>query len=243
MSSVSLLRSVPSEQAGTSKSKIWRAIRAGRLSGVRARGVKELLAALQREDYSTAYALTQPLADRGLAVAQFVLGVIYGGGHGAPQNYVEAAKWHSRAADQGWSEAQCVLGVMYAKGQGVAQSDATAAKWFRKAADQGLARAQWNLGLLYAKGQGVAQCDAEAAKWFRMAADQGLAEAQTVLGLIYVKGQGAPQNYVLAHMWFNLAAAQGEATALANRDHLARLMTPTQIAEAQRLAEGWRSTK
>ena len=51
------------------------------------------------------------------------------------------------------------------------------------------------------------------------------------------------QNYILAHMWFNLAAAQGDAEALANRDHLARMMTPAQIAEAQRLAQEWTTTK
>jgi hypothetical protein len=40
MSSLNLLRSVPSEQAGTSKSTIWRAIKASRLSA-RAGGLKE----------------------------------------------------------------------------------------------------------------------------------------------------------------------------------------------------------
>jgi uncharacterized protein len=47
------------------------------------------------------------------------------------------------------------------------------------------------------------------------------------------------QNYIFAHMWFNLAAAQGDAGALANRNHLARMMTPAQIAEAQQLARQW----
>jgi TPR repeat protein len=242
MSALSLFRSVPLEQAKTSKPTIWRAITAGRLSAARAGGFKELLAALQREDYATAYALTEPLAGQGLAVAQLVLGTMYGGGLGVPRDDGEAAKWRHMAADQGLAEAQTILGVMYAKGEGVAQNDAKAAEWFRKAADQGHAAAQSNLGLLCAKGQGVAQNDAEAAKWFHKAADQGLAEAQTILGAMYVKGQGVAQSYVLAHMWFNLAAAQGDAGALANRDQLARMMTPAQIAEAQRLAQEWKRT-
>jgi NAD(P)-dependent dehydrogenase (short-subunit alcohol dehydrogenase family) len=41
-----------------------------------------------------------------------------------------------------------------------------------------------------------------------------------------------PQDYVLAHMWFNLAAAQGYDLAMSNRDTVAKLMTPDQIAEA-----------
>lgn len=40
-------------------------------------------------------------------------------------------------------------------------------------------------------------------------------------------------------MWFNLAAAQGDDLAVRNRDDLARLMTPEQVAEAQRRAREW----
>ncbi len=246
------------EQAGTSRSTLWRAIKAGRLSGAGAGGprlagrsiltfalsraavarpLEDANAALQRGDYAAAFSLARPLADRGIAVAQLVLGVMYGGGHGVPKNDAEAANWLHKAADQGRPEAQTILGVMYVKGQGVPQNDAKAAKWFRKAADQDHAAAQSNLGLMHARGQGVAQNGAEAAKWFRKAADNGLVEAQTILGLMYVKGQGVAQNYILAHMWFNLPAAQGDAGALVNRDHLARMMTPAQIAEAQRLAQ------
>ena len=60
---------------------------------------------------------------------------------------------------------------------------------------------------------------------------------------MYVKGQGVAQNYVLSHLWSNLAAARGDAGALAIRDSLARMMTPAQIAEAQRLAQEWKPTR
>jgi TPR repeat protein len=242
VSSPSQLDSVPPDEAGTGKPTLWRAIKARRLSATLtrpafARPLSDANAALRRGDYETAYTLIRPLADRGLAVAELVLGVMHGGGHGAPQSDAEAASWLQRAANQGCAEAQTILGVMYAKGQGVNQDDAKAAKWFLKAAEQGHAAAQSNLGLFYAQGRGVSQSDAEAAKWFHKAADQGLVEAQTILGLMYVKGQGVAQSYLLAHMWLNLAAAQGEAEALADRDQLARMMTPAQIAEAQRLAQ------
>jgi hypothetical protein len=71
-------------------------------------------------------------------------------------------------------------------------------------------------------------------------AGQGDAKAQGDLGAAYVKGEGVPQDYVLAHMWFNLAAAQGNEDARQNRDGVAKLMTPDQIAEAQRLARQWK---
>ena len=41
---------------------------------------------------------------------------------------------------------------------------------------------------------------------------------------------------VRAHMWFNLAAAKGNAGSVKNRDQATKMMTPLQIAEAQKLA-------
>jgi len=46
-------------------------------------------------------------------------------------------------------------------------------------------------------------------------------------------------DYVRAHMWFSLSAAQGDQDAAKYRDHVAKLMTPAQIAEAQKLAREW----
>jgi TPR repeat protein len=71
-------------------------------------------------------------------------------------------------------------------------------------------------------------------------AEKGDASAQDSLGTAYVKGDGVPQDYVLAHMWFNLAAALGSESARESRDAVAKVMTPDQIAEAQRLARQWK---
>jgi hypothetical protein len=40
-------------------------------------------------------------------------------------------------------------------------------------------------------------------------------------------------------MWYNLAAASDDGYGRKNRNRLARLMTPDQIAEAQRMAREW----
>ena len=75
------------------------------------------------------------------------------------------------------------------------------------------------------------------------AVEQGYASAQGNLGSMYANGTGVPQDHVLAHMWFNLAASRstGESRddAVQNRDIVAGLMNPTQLAEAQRLAREW----
>ncbi len=57
---------------------------------------------------------------------------------------------------------------------------------------------------------------------------------------LYDNGYGVPQDYVQAHMWYNLAEAQGRTAAAWNRGLVAKLMTPGQIAEAQRWAGKWR---
>jgi TPR repeat protein len=77
-------------------------------------------------------------------------------------------------------------------------------------------------------------------KWYRKAADQGYVDAQFDLGFMYKNGLGVPQDYVQAHMWFSLAATGGDQGAAESGDTVAGLMTPLQIAEAQKLAREWK---
>ncbi len=57
---------------------------------------------------------------------------------------------------------------------------------------------------------------------------------------MYSQGLGVPKDSVQAYMWLNLAAARGNEKAFKSRDLLEILMTPAQLAEAQRLAREWR---
>ena len=84
---------------------------------------------------------------------------------------------------------------------------------------------------------------ATALRLIRPLAEQGDASAQYNLGVFYDNGFGVPQDYVSALMWLNLSAAQGKEGAATFRDLVARLMTPAQIAEAQKLAREWKPTK
>ena len=158
-------------------------------------------------------------------------------------DYATALRLWLPLAERGRPEMQTFVGSIYAVGKGVPQDLAEAAKWFRKAAGQGLAEAQYNLGILYEAGQGVPQDIAAAAKWYRKAAEQGDANAQNNLGFMYATGEGVPKDYVEAHRWFNLAATRGHKDATRNIDAAAKLMTPAQIAEAQRLAREWKPKK
>jgi TPR repeat protein len=178
-------------------------------------------------------------AEQGDVGAQSNLGLLYEQGRGTPQDFDEAIKWFRKAADQGLAFAQNNLGAMYARGLAVAQDYAQAAKWYRKAAEQGYPVAQCNLGRRYTNGQGVPQDDAEALNWYRKAAEQGDAPAQFSLGYAYMVGDGVTKDYVQAYMWLNLAVAGG-VKAEDIRDHLKRLISPTQLSETQQLIAAWR---
>ena len=119
----------------------------------------------------------------------------------------------------------------------------TALRLWRPLAEQGEAGAQFNIAGMYGRGEGVPQDYVKALMWFRKAAEQKHADAQFNLGIMYDQGQGVPQDYSEAHKWYNLAAAQGDKDAANSRDLIAKEMTPSQIAEAQRLAREWKPKK
>ena len=97
-------------------------------------------------------------------------------------------------------------------------------------ADYGAGRSAWKAGRY-----------AEALKEWRASARTGDKRAMVALGRAFVKGVGVPQDFVEAHKWLNLAAARGDAEAAAERDALAKRMTPQQVASAQKMARAWRT--
>ena len=101
----------------------------------------------------------------------------------------------------------------------------------------GNAIAQANLGLMYMQGRGVLQNDAESVKWYRKAAEQGYARGQYNLGWLYYKGRGGLGNALKAHMWGSLAVLNGEPRGGELRDTIAKQMTPSQISQAQAMAQ------
>lgn len=144
---------------------------------------------------------------------QGMLGEIYSGGLGVPENQETAVKWYRKAAMQGNDGAQYYLGECYYLGKGVAENDAEAVKWFQKAANQEHAGAQYYLGECYYLGRGVVQNDAKAVKWFQKAAEQGNADAQTQLGHCYFYGNGVLKDERKAASFYQKAANQGHAKA------------------------------
>jgi TPR repeat protein len=76
-------------------------------------------------------------------------------------------------------------------------------------------------------------------RWYRRAAYQGNDLAQR-RPLLYERGDGVPKDYVQAYMCYKLGAANGGTSGAIMRDGLATRMTSDQLAEAKKLARGWK---
>ena len=134
----------------------------------------------------------RPLPERGVAVAQCNVGMMYAKGLGVPQDTVGPPRGTRRPP----------IGKRRRTGQPRqdvrrrprrAGGYAQALIWYRKAAEQGEAFAQHNLALMYQNGLGVPQDYAQALIWYRKAANRGVAAAQHNLGWMYQNGQGVPR--------------------------------------------------
>ncbi len=132
------------------------------------------VAAFGAGDYAAAMRELKPFAENGIAVVQFVVGSMYAGGMGVPQDYKEAIRWFRLAAEQGYADAQTDLGLMYDRGQGVAQDSKEAGNLYRLAAEQGHVKAMFLLSLAYSQGHGVPQDYVLGYMWSNIAAASGV---------------------------------------------------------------------
>ena len=133
---------------------------------------------------------TEAMAGRGVAEAQFDLGLKFANGKGAALDYAQAAHWYLQAAGQNHALAQFNLGIMHAKGQGMPADHAKSLVWIQKSADLGDAGAQFRLGITHqrtirdARPEDVSQARIQAYKWLRLAADQDYREAEATCEMV-----------------------------------------------------------
>lgn len=142
--------------------------------------LKQGLEAYYKGQYETAAALLQPLADKGVARAQFRLAYMHYLGRGFKRDRQEADRRIRAAlpairkfADEGRAWAQSDIGSLYEDGLVLPRDFGEAVYWYRSAAEQGYPGAQTNLGLMYARGRGVSSSRRTAIQWFQRAAKQG----------------------------------------------------------------------
>lgn len=137
-------------------------------------------AAYEKEDYTAAYRLYKPEADKGVAEAQYRVGLMHKFGWGTERDHAVAARWFTSAAGQSHPQAQFELGIYYKDGRGVARDMAKSAEWFLKASEQGVGIAQLNLGRYYLAGTGVAKDPVAAYYWLTAAAQNGYMDGMSL---------------------------------------------------------------
>ncbi len=96
------------------------------------------IGAFEAKNFSQAMRLLGPLAENGVAEAQYRLAIMHQRGLGVVRNELMAYRWMTAAAEQGVALAEHGLGCMYLDGDCVKQNARVAKTWLSKAADQGL---------------------------------------------------------------------------------------------------------
>lgn len=102
-------------------------------SVVAASSLEEAEFAYERGEYTQAARLFSPLAEQGVASAQFYLGLMHEKGRGVRQDYPTALTWFRKAAAQGYVGPQNNLGLMYERGRGVRKDLIRAFMWYHLA--------------------------------------------------------------------------------------------------------------
>ncbi len=126
-----------------------------------------------QRDYAAALEELKPLATKGDAKAEALLGLMYEFGRGVPRDFHRAFKLSKAAADQGNASGELQVGTMYLNGWGVAARPTLGLWNVRLAAHQGLPEACFTLGMTYLGRPGIPAEIVKADTWFRVAAARG----------------------------------------------------------------------
>lgn len=189
-------------------------------------------------DLAQAFDWYRKAAEQGDVESQTILGLMYQTGAGVQRDAGAALAWLRRAAGKGDPDAQARLGEMFYQGDGVSRDFAEARQWLHRAAVQGDAGAQAQLGAMCYLGDGEPRDVAEAFKWLQLASRQDDPFAQGCLGLIYAAGDGVPRDPVAALGWLLRAEAGGNQQVRQTCAQLTRELSPEQLAEGRRRAQG-----
>ena len=186
-------------------------------------------------------------ADQGNTSGVHGLGILLVDPSDRRQDFAKAVSSLHKAADKKNPLANFYLSAAYLNGWRVPKDEAESMRQLRASAELGYAMAQDILAARAATGQYMAQNNAEAFRWYKAAAEQGDPDAQVSLGKIYRQSQDTP-DAVQAYKWLTLAEKSyevsndpGERLDASNLlKVLGAKMTPTQIAEAKKLADAWK---
>lgn len=138
-------------------------------------------------------------------------------------------------AARGDAQAQFAIGEMLRTGRGTARNREEALVWYRRAAEQGHGAAQCNLGTSLFNGWGAAPDPQKAIDWWLQAAANKNARAMFNLGTVIARGRHVKRDFVRAFWWLTQASTHGYAGADDVLKTLRKVMSPADIARADRM--------
>jgi enhanced entry protein EnhC len=167
----------------------------------------------EENNYQHAQVDYEIAANKGDAVAQYNLGLIFEQGKGVPVQMQKAASLYQKAADAYFVPAMVQLAGLYLNGSLGERDEKQAINWYQKAADKKNQDALYQLGLLSETGIGMARDDAKAVSFYQASANQGNAKAMLALARLYQYGLGVAQNNDEAVKLYKELAMSGNAYA------------------------------
>lgn len=169
------------------------------------------------ENYQKAVQWLTKAADGGKAIAMDMLGNMYHGGIGVPQDYNMAFQWFNKGAIAGDKDSEFELAKLYAWGGGTKADHAKAFEWMKKSAEDGNYNAMEMLGLMYRSGDKEIPTDYNTAMhWFKAAVDRKNNQAMDDIGYMYENGLGVERDYSQAVSWYLKSANEGNSTAMSD---------------------------
>ncbi len=180
-----------------------------------------------------------PIAQEGLATCYD------DGAPGFPKDIKKAISYYEQAISGQYAAnfSHYRLGYLYFFGTGVEKNARLAAKFLIKGATQEHNRlpsaGYFILGLMYEDGDGVSKNEEDAFANYMKGAEAGHSGSQNKVGAKYAEGKGVAKDINRALVWFTIAAANGFKDAAENRDKAEKLLKPTEIKRAQKLAKDW----
>jgi len=163
--------------------------------------LEESKLALLRKDYAVALQLLRPLADQGIPLAQYRIGLMTFNGFGVKRDVTQAIPYITAGAEGGVPEAQAFLAFFYLSSNTFAPQDfSKAAKWAKKAADQGNEIGEVLFAMVLLNGQGVQQDSEKALSLLQKNAAQDNIFANYELGKMMLVGRGIAKDLAQAKL-------------------------------------------
>lgn len=189
-------------------------------------------AAMDAEDYVSAFHLARSSADKGLAKAQLLVGRCYISGCGTTEDAQAARIYFEKGSDAGDPDSKSWLAMMSIWGYAPDIEPSRAAQLLKEAVEAGCVdEAFANLGVLYLEGRGVEKNPSQAVALFKEGVSRGDSTAMFQLANCYASGVGIDKDLTKA---LELARAAEDKGFHAAPELIAKIKVDTETSEGGR---------